>query len=301
VAGTTKPSGIPMLRLWSCNRFLPPKVTNERPMTSKSGFSILMLITSIATGLARAELTEILEVKLTPAVQKYCHVVRFPQGWKIQPFDDVGQRLTIDLTISDYEVRVQGLLGAWFLVGAFTPGVNEHRFYATNRYRVNLSDPTAPVLPARTEDWNAAAVVPLVRKSTFRPVGSLMPDQQAEFNGLRFIRSGAWWPNQQADVASRLSPDSAWLVLQSVTDAGRSKLTLRNLYKVFLDVFNAHTGEKLLVIEGTYSDYGDSPGGGLWPTAWVTERYFVVPLGEHRERCLVCEFSVRNRQPGAKP
>jgi hypothetical protein len=52
------------------------------------------------------------------------------------------------------------------------------------------------------------------------------------------------WPEQQYSVAARLSPDCRWLVLQSLTDAGTSKLTQPYLYKLFLDVFDADTGEK---------------------------------------------------------
>jgi len=256
----------------------------------------LIVTTTLACSLAGAGTGEIIDVKLTPALRKYCHVVRFPQGWKIQPFDDMGQHLTMELTLSDYEFRVKGLLSTWFLVGAFRPEI-EHRYDASNRYRVNLSDPTAPALPASAEDWNAATVVPLTRK--FQAFGTLAKEQQIVFNGFRFTKSGAWWSGPSS--VSRLSPDSAWLVLQSMTDAGTSKLTLRFLYKVFMDVFNADTGEKVLTMEGKYSDYGDDPSGGLATTAWLTERYFIVPLGEHREQCLVCEFDAHNRQQAAKP
>lgn len=256
---------------------------------------ILIATVSLACSLAGDWFGVILELKPTPALRKYCHVVRFPQGWKIQPFDDIGQRLTINLPVSDYEFRVKGLLNTWFLVGAFTPEI-EHRYDATNHYRVNLSDPTAPVLPASAEDWKAATVVPLTRK--FQDFGTLTNDQQLVFNGFRFPKSGAWWSTTSV---SRLSPDSAWLVLQSVTDAGTSELTLRSTYKVFMDVFNAATGEKVLTMEGIYSDVGDDPYSGLSTTAWLTERYFIVPLGEHRERCLVCEFGAYDRRQVAKP
>ncbi len=26
------------------------------------------------------------DVKITPAIQEYCHIVRFPQGWSITPY-----------------------------------------------------------------------------------------------------------------------------------------------------------------------------------------------------------------------
>jgi hypothetical protein len=67
--------------------------------------------------------------------------------------------------------------------------------------------------------------------------------------------------------------------------------------KLFWDVFNADTGIRLLTIVGTYLD--TDPGDALYMTAWVTERYFIVALGRHRERCLVCVFGreVRSELP----
>jgi len=255
-------------------------------MRPKLGFSILAVALSCC--LAGAGTGDTLEVKLTPAVRKYCHIVGFPQDWKIQRFDDLGQRLTIDLHYSDYEFRVEGTLGTWFLVGAFAPKV-DHRYDAVNHYRVRLSDATASVLPANMEDWKTATVVPLVRK--FQAFSPLTNEQQIVFNRFRFAKSGARWSNPSS--VSRLSPDSAWLVLQSITDAGTSKLTQRSLYKVFLDVFNADSEEKVLTIEGMYTGYDNVPSGSLATAAWLTERYFIVPLGEHRERCLVCDFAAK--------
>lgn len=265
-------------------------------MKSKLGPFTLILAMAFACSLAKAGTGEILNVTLTPALRQYCHVVRFPQGWKIQAFDNIGEPLTIGLTVSDYEFRIEGLLSTWFLVGAFTPGVTDHHYDATNHYRVNLSDPTAPVLPASVEDWKAAAIVPLARK--FQAFGTLRNDQQIVFNGFRFTKSGTWWSGPSS--VSRLSPDSKWLAVQSISNGGTSKITLRSMYKVYLDVFSADTGEKALTIVGSYSGYGDDPDGSLGTAAWLTERYFVVPLGEHRDRCLVCEFAAAKHRPGAK-
>jgi hypothetical protein len=266
-------------------------------INSKLRLSTVLVITTFACGLAGAGTGAIIDVRLTPALRKYCHIVGFPQGWKILPFDNVGERLTIGLTLSDYEFRVEGLLSTWFLVGAFTPDVTDRHYDATNHYRVNFSDPTARVLPASAEDWKAATTIPLIR--TFQGFDTLEKDKQVVFNGFRFTKTGAWWPGPAS--VSRLSPDSAWIVFQSITDNGTSKLTLRSTYRVFLDVFSADTGGKVVTMEGTYSDIGDSPGSGLRKTAWLTERYFIVPLGEHRERCLVCEFAARIGHEGAKP
>jgi hypothetical protein len=89
--------------------------------------------------------------------------------------------------------------------------------------------------------------------------------------------------------------------LQSETDKGISRSRFVYLYDVFFDVFNAATGEKVLTIQGAYSGPGDDPEACLGKTAWLAERYFIVPLGPHRERCLVCEFGGRKHEQGAKP
>lgn len=119
----------------------------------------------------------------------------------------------IDCASSDYEFRVEGVLGTRFLAGAFAPE-GRHRYDSTNRYRVDLSDSTAPLLRASEDDWKAAAVVPLVRKSIFIVYGG-HPPEYAVFDGRQYSKSGTRWLYPY--TASRLSPDSAWLVLQSET------------------------------------------------------------------------------------
>jgi hypothetical protein len=271
------------------------------PMTWRRGLSIAIIATCLVPANAWAQLgVGRLELKLTPAMQKYCHIVRFPQGWQIQRFSDIGQPVFFDEG-SDLEFRTEGLLGTQFLVGGFKKMVG-HRYDTTNRYKVDLSDPGAPLLPATRAAWDAAAVVPLSRKSTFPRGPSPTPEKRAEFHGFQFAKSGDIWL-QSFDGATRLSPDQVWLVLQSTTGGANQ----RGPTRVFLDVFNADTGGKVLTFEGTYSNtigssiYSIDPDGYVAQTAWLTERYFIVPLGEHKERCLVCEFGRGVQQPGAKP
>jgi hypothetical protein len=221
-------------------------------MNSKFGLSILMVTTCLAGEAPR----DFIEVTLTPVMREYCHIVQFPQGWNVQRVkDDNGMPLTIDYPESDYEFRVEGPLSTWFLVGAFKH--QRHRYDSTDRYRVNLSDPTAPILPANKDDWNGAAVVPLARKSIFPSVGSMTPDREAIFNKFRFTKSGARWP-AQFYAASRISPDSVWLILQSETDRGTSRLGIIEHYAVFFDVFNTDTGGEMFTIEGAFSGFVDN-------------------------------------------
>jgi len=260
--------------------------------------SVLIVIGLFPCGLAGVTADwaiDFIDLKLPPALREYCHIVRFPKGWGFQrPADEDEAFFGITYGYADYEFRVEGLLGTRFLVGAFTPYHGRH-YDSTNRYRLNLSDPSAPVLPASLQDWNAAAVVPLARKSLFSNFGVHYPEQ-ATFNGFEYKKSGDRWILEKA--ATRLSPDSSWLVLQSAT---RIKDHFPWVdYALFFDVFSTVTGRKLFTLQGTYPGIGDSPEGCLDKTAWLTERYFIVPLGRHRERCVVCEFALR-REPEGKP
>jgi hypothetical protein len=134
-------------------------------------------------------------------------------------------------------------------------------------------------------------VVPLSRKNRFFPGGEPVEERPFEFHGSQFAKSGAIWA-QTFRGAALLSPDQAWLVLQS-----RERKNPSGAVKVFFDVFNAETGKKVVMIEGNYSSInnGDDPDGVLAKAGWLTERYFIVPLGKTIERCLVCDFGGRNR------
>jgi len=47
---------------------------------------------------------------------------------------------------------------------------------------------------------------------------------------------------------------------------------------------------KIVTIEGTFSsDIDEPPPDVLSRTGWLTERYFIVPLGKLIDRLLVCE------------
>jgi len=220
-----------------------------------------------------------------------CHILRFPQGWKVpvimyEPVLDYGY-------LSKYEFRVSGLLGTKFLVAGF---ILPKEKYTVNKYEVDLSDRKAPALPVDDRLWGAATKVPLSQESTVEMWPSMPAENEIQFKGKTFSKTGYYWPG--SSYANRLSPDQVWLVLQSSTGSvdKDAEMHLFNWFwryhgKVFFDVFNVDTGKKALTIEGNYSHL--DPDSALGQTFWLTERYFIVPLGEHRERCLVCDFGGR--------
>ena len=251
-----------------------------------------------------------IDVKVTSDTREYCHFVEFPQGWSTPRLDERGLLLTYDNS-KDYEFRVAGLLSTRFLVA----GVVERRRtemqtietrYTTNKYEVDLSNPKATARPASDAAWESGTTITSSRKSVVNSTAVLTPDHRVDYRGLQFEKTGHFWVTPDYS-ATRLSPDQAWLVLQSITGPTDGSgpawnFTLRSLLpyhgKVFWDVFNADTGKKALTVHGSYSM--GSPDSYLGQTAWLTERYFIVPLGEHNERCLVCEFGSRPQKERGK-
>jgi len=273
------------------------------------------LLALLGSSAAAQGSTARVEIKMTPATQRYCHVVRFPRGWEFNGpekpedgpdyFDDAG----------DYEFRAEGPGGTKFFVGGFVvigvpdgyvtsgrdvavfengvrkilgPGVKIRNpgVHTTNWYSVDFSSSQALVRSASREAWENAAVVPLTRRSTFSKFTELKQDR-AEFSGLHLTKSGAHWFGPP-ELVSRLSPDSGWLALQSWTGDSSSPETT-----VFVDVFNLARGERVLTIEGIYRGQ-DYPEAYFGKSAWLTERYFIVPLGNHKEQLLVCDFAERH-------
>lgn len=239
------------------------------------------------------------DVTVTPAIREYCHIVRFPQGWSIMPTDGRGNPLDYAYD-SKYEFRVPGVLGTRFLVRGFTQ--LGHDYYTKNLYEIDLSDRAGIARRATDEEWQSGMKVPDSRFTDWKTFASvhLTNAQPFSFNGFQFLKTGDIWPGEYA----RLSPDRAWLVLLSSSGkvAKRDEFMIfggRDKGKLFYDVFNADTGRKVITIVGTYQDI--EPGSAINESRWVTERYFIVPLGEQRERCLVCDFGRVLQDVSSKP
>jgi hypothetical protein len=229
------------------------------------------------------------EVTLTPAIREYCHIVRFPQGWKTHAHDPTIHQPLFYGYDGLYEFRVPGELETTFLVGGI---VLPSKKYTINKYRVDLSDPTGIAQPASEKEWQSAAIITDTRIVDYsRNFARLrfVNNEPLVFNSRQFPKTGDTWAGQCA----RLSPDQALIVLMSSsgTIAKRDEFLIfggRDKGKLFFDVFDADSGRSIMTIVGTYSDI--NPGYAVDHSIWVTERYFIVPLGEHRERCLVCDL-----------
>jgi hypothetical protein len=226
-----------------------------------------------------------IQIKMTPLTQRYCHLIQFPRGWEFSGLVRPGDGPINFDDDADYEFRTDPRQGSHFLIGASITAASG-RSKTTNWYSADFANPQPAARSVSREAWEAAALAPLTRRSTFSKFDDLEQDR-AEFHGHLLARSGAHWFGP-LELVSRISPDSGWLALQSWTEVdGKQGMT------IFVDVFDVG-GKKVMTIEGSYSGR-DYPRAYLGQTAWLTERYFIMPLGERRERCLICEFGARDR------
>ncbi len=236
-----------------------------------------------------------MEVKWDATTREYCHVLQFSMGWQMPPFVllDSGKEYPIPKfsLYDDYEFRVPGVLGTRF----FARGVDKQvkKSYTINIYEADLSDPQ----PASEDAWNSATPLSLVRRWDGITRPSRNP-KYVEFSGLRFTSSGDHWDG------SLISPDRAILLSESwsgtlgpggVSDVpGDFSISLKfgNAHgNLFFDVFSTDTGKKLIALRAHFASI--LPEEVFGKTGWVTERYFIVPLDERREHCLICDFGKR--------
>jgi len=253
------------------------------------------LTVAILVGSCAAIARDAVQVDLNAAARQYCHILNFPGGWQLpRSIRVMGEEvLTRKFSLlDDYEFRVPGLQGTKFLVR----GVQEiaDRYYTTNLYQTDLSDVIVVPQSAGEAVWQAATTV----NTRLNNGGASVPGSRSryvEFQGLRFPRTGDAWNGV------RISPDRSLLIVQSWSGhLGRcpganvpfGALPCQDLGdatsgKLFFDVYNGDTGSKLITLTAVFSEYLPEQ---LGKTRWITERYFILPLDEALERCLVCEF-----------
>jgi hypothetical protein len=235
----------------------------------------------VASGLGTA--ADVVEVDLNAAAREYCHLLAFPLGWQTEK-SVVPPKFGL---ADDYEFRVPGLQGSKFLVRGVQDLVG--KYYTANIYGADFSDPKAVARPATEEDWKTAIVVPWQHWAT-SDVGRFIKSL-----GFRFEKSGK---NEDGWL---LSPGRSVLVVESwsgtLTRCGGSDVPggitpcidlLGSRGMLFFDVYNAGTGRKVMTLTAKFRHI--LPDDDFLKAGWVTERYFIIPLDEKRERCLVCEF-----------
>lgn len=166
-------------------------------------------------------------------------------------------------------------------------------YYSDTRFAVSL-DGAFRVREAAAAEWDAAAKPPhgyhFVR--TFR--NPQVTPEGVRHNGRLYRKSGKSWSLEAALVSPRATHVAVF------SYAGREKHAKSILPdsgnnepghgELFLDVFDAPTGEK---VAAARAPYGGRGGGGVEPSllfggsVWVDERFLVVPLDPSFESCFL--------------
>ena len=240
------------------------------------------------------------KVKLNAQTARYCHVVRFPLGWReLDPssYPRNGYKGHLqdppryNFGTGQYEFRVPiepGLPSTRFLVRGFSPSLDSG-YYTKNLYVVDLADPAGIAQPATEEEWKSARVVPRRHEGeeTTAYVRSL---------GFHFVATG------DHGERDRLSPDRAVLILQSwkgtLPSNGGSDLPgdfsigwpfgSTSHGKLFFDAYSTGTGQNLTTVTARFSVI--LPEEAFSKTTWVTHRFFLIPLDDRKLRFLICDF-----------
>lgn len=212
-----------------------------------------------------------------------CRDLHFPGGWQRT---SAMRKAQMDHFLYgwDYEFRKTVAVTQEYLVAAVDGFAKD---YSGNKFWVNLR--SGQVRSATDSEWKEGMVVPrgrLVKGPLFEP----KTEEGVLFVGKLFRKSGPQWPLPGEQV--RISTDEKWIAVQSWEGRDYHNgdiIAPRGGYgKFFIDLYDVASGRRFAAIEGTErgSLTADEPLGF---TFWLESRYFIVQLGSHLERMLVCE------------
>ena len=148
---------------------------------------------------------DVVEVHWDATVREYCHILRFPFGWSMPKFktkpDGTLEPIPLfDVIDGDYEFRAVGLSSTKFLVR----GVDRYglKNYTPEIYGADLSDSGSVAYAATKEEWDSAAIVPLLRGSNGIAI-SQPQSKYVEVQGVRYGSTGDHWERQHHFAGSK--------------------------------------------------------------------------------------------------
>jgi hypothetical protein len=180
-----------------------------------------------------------------------------------------------------------------YLVAAVDEAYRNPRDYSPNKFLANLG--TGQVREATQEAWDLG--LPLhqtrdVKGQFLKPTN----EKGVLLEGRVFPKSGPQWPISGA--LDRVSPDGKWIAVQSWDgkDYGNGDIVApRGGHgKFFIDLYEVSSGRRFASIEGEMHDTLRADLA-VALTFWLESRYFIVQLGSHLERMLVCEVPTNRR------
>jgi hypothetical protein len=271
----------------------PEKITNVYPREReldrmRRNLSLLALLTlaSIPAAFGQTASANV------SSGSEHCHAVQFPGGW---PPTKQMKKAHQDHFIfgSPYEFRKNAGTSQEYLVAAVDGGSHPPRNYSPNKYWVDLR--SGRVRAATQAEWDSGVLV----RQSFRgrgpywepgPANGVPSGDAILFQGKLFRKSGPQW-SPSAEHA-RVSPDGNWIAVQSWEGkdyANGDIVAPRGGHgKFFIDLYQVSSAQRFVSIAGEEHDTlrADEP---LIGTFWLQSRYFIVQLGSHLEKMLVCE------------
>lgn len=250
-------------------------MTNKQPAVVTTSIGLVLVLASCIDPQPPR-----LEVNLDSSTSPYCQQIDFSRGWEYSYSASGGLPIMVDYEVRDGRATQVFLIGAILREGSLdmTP---------TEKYRVDLSGASASVRLASEEEWREGPILPLVRESIQRRRGPSRPEDQLVYEGATFPKTGEHWVRPEIDT-TRLSPDGSMLVVQS-RDIDRGG------EQAFFDIYDVNERRKLLTIEGEF--HTPYPDNYIRWSFWLTDRYFVIPVGGKFEGAVFCDLdSVRSEQ-----
>jgi hypothetical protein len=194
------------------------------------------------------------------------------------------------------------------LVGLFArPGIDRDapRFYSPTKYRVDLS--TGLVRSASENEWAGAQSSFMLLNSISR-LSDLKPEDNLAYKGKEYIKRGAQWPLYSSADASRLSPDGGFLAVNSW--GGEMKICSGDLLPevwscqdriqgdYHIEIYETAAATLALSLTGQFQ--GFDPSDLFGRSAWISERYYFLPLYTLYMTPFMNHFALCDVNTGAK-
>ncbi len=209
---------------------------------------------------------------------KACTAVHLPK-WKesAMPPGDLpwGEAMPCDIGFRSFDGGV--LAGA-----SCRPGRSKAPVYSPSKYAVYFG--TGRVRKATDDEWDHADPYLNFRDSAFPDGRNTTHDLRLVFKGKELPKTGSEWPLDTM-TSSRLSPARDYVAVNSWDGRiaypeplmfGRSDLNGH----YYVDIYNVASGQRVLAISGEF--HGVDPYHFFEESAWISKRYFVLPLDEGR-------------------
>jgi hypothetical protein len=220
----------------------------------------------------------------------HCREIHFPGAWK----PTKGNHFARFDFGSPYEFKKTAAITQEYLIAAVDGGfLHPPRDYSPNKFWVNLE--SGKVRRATEAEWDSGVLV----RQSFPAKGPFFETETEKgthsqdgvlFKGKLFRKSGPQWSLSAED--GRISPDGKWIAVQSWEGRdyhnGDIIAPLGGPGKFFIDLYDVSSGRRFAQVDGAVR--GTLCADGILDlTFWLESRYFIVQLGSHLERMLVCE------------